>query len=330
MTQEQRCPVCAGAIVKSIPYRNPPGPVHAELDGLNIAVCGACGFGYAVPERTWRTMGEFYARAYRDDRSEWRNSSLPLLSPYSIHSRALSQWALLKTFRAFAPGEAFCDIGPGGGGTFQVAQYLGLPLDLHAFEPDAHSTKVLQALGVRVVPAAFSPEVALPDKPCAAVIMSHVLEHYAACDINAVLRRVRDLTAPDGVFLCEVPNTPFLTFAEDRDNDAPHITFWTGDSFRRALAAAGWEVMFLAAVGEVYPEWRRRLRTMSPHRVRYYDIKRWGFSLPACLRTLADRLRWTLAGTTVYDALRHPEFSYSQAGDRVYLRALCTPAASRP
>jgi len=46
---------------------------------------------------------------------------------------------LLKAFRSFGSSDSFCDIGPGGGATFETARFLDLKMKMFAFEPDEFS-----------------------------------------------------------------------------------------------------------------------------------------------------------------------------------------------
>lgn len=68
-----------------------------------------------------------------------------------MDDRALSQWLLLKMYRNFKPEDKFCDIGPGKGRTFQTAQFLGLDLEMVAYEPDRFSASHLDKTGLKVV-----------------------------------------------------------------------------------------------------------------------------------------------------------------------------------
>lgn len=107
------CPVCSGQFGETLHYLNHEYPNALELQGLEIRVCNNCGLGVAYPERSWTVMEEFYKRSYRATGSAHSGVARSLISQYSVNSRALSQWTLLRTFRSFTPKDLFCDIGPG-------------------------------------------------------------------------------------------------------------------------------------------------------------------------------------------------------------------------
>ncbi|MFH1305241.1 MAG: hypothetical protein ABIH74_02420, partial [Candidatus Omnitrophota bacterium] len=144
------CSICGGAFKKVVPYFNDSYSNASELQNLQIAVCNNCHIGATFPERSWNIMKEFYERTYRSKGSPHRDVACPLASKYFVSSRALSQWMLLKTFRSFGLGDSFCDIGPGGGATFQTAMFLGLNLKMYAYEPDKFSVESLRRLGIKV------------------------------------------------------------------------------------------------------------------------------------------------------------------------------------
>lgn len=114
MSFSKKCPICGGQFSQSLPYLNKEYPTVTELQGLTIVICDNCGFGMAIPERSWQVMERFYRRLYRAPGSVHRHTALALFNKYSISTRALSQWMLLRTFRSFSSKDTFCDIGPGG------------------------------------------------------------------------------------------------------------------------------------------------------------------------------------------------------------------------
>ena len=93
-----------------------------------------------------------------------------------------------------------------------------------------------------------------PEQPFQTIVASHVLEHVE--DPVAVMRRVRDWTADDGVFLPMVPNAHSFNRLMgvkmgmietpdelvEGDHAVGHRRVYTLDSFTADLEAAGWKV----------------------------------------------------------------------------------------
>jgi len=96
---------------------------------------------------------------------------------------------------------------------------------MHAYEPDELSFGSLLKLGIEVYGKSFNPQIDLPPVKFSAIIMSHVLEHFSISDTIAVLNKVKSMLLGDGIFLCEVPNTPMSDYGKMRSDDSPHLTF---------------------------------------------------------------------------------------------------------
>lgn len=318
------CPVCNGHFSQNLPYLNKAYQRIPELQSLEIVVCDDCGLGIAYPEKSWTAMQRYYKSLYRASCSVHRNVTRPLFSEYSVSSHALSQWLLLRTFRSFDSDDSFCDIGPGGGATFQTARFLGLNMRMFAYEPDEFSIPYLHRLGVEVYELSFNPQIELPPVKLSAIIMSHVLEHFSATDSIAVLKTVRGILLDDGVFLCEVPNTPMLTFGKQRIDDTPHLTFWSIEALKRALVLAGLRPLYISTAGEKYKDWwdRAKLSTFSKNTGFRNILKKslLKYNSQIFLRSI-DRIRYILQGKTPYNHLYSADFDYGK--DRVYIRAIC-------
>ena len=76
------------------------------------------------------------------------------------------------------------------------------------------------------------------------IVCSHVLEH--AKNPKKFLTHISELLAPEGWAMIEVPNcgVPYSYGA-----DAPHLTFFTDNSFRNALTISGMDVVKLLIGG---------------------------------------------------------------------------------
>ena len=320
------CSICGGVFERVLPYLNIAYSNAPELQDLQITICNNCGIGAAFPERPWNVMQTFYENQYRSKSSVHRNVACPLASKYSVVPRALSQWMLLKTFRSFGSRDSFCDIGPGVGSTFQIARILGLNLKMSAYEPDEFSIASLLKLGIEVYAKSFNPQIDLPPVKFSAIIMSHVLEHFSLSDAIPVLKKVRSMLLDDGIFLCEVPNTPMGDYGKMRCDDSPHLTFWTVTALQKAVLGAGMRPLFISTVGEKYKDWwegkqkvnNGKLTTIKP-------ILRRIFSSPCCPNILfktASYLNYILYHKTVYDAISTLDFEYGR--DHTCIRVVCS------
>lgn len=319
------CSICGGVFEQVLPYLNIAYLNAPELQDIQIAICNNCGIGAVFPEKSWNIMQKFYERSYRSKGSVHRNAARPLASKYSVSSRALSQWMLLKTFRSFGSSDSFCDIGPGGGSTFQIARFLGLNLKMYAYEPDKFSIDSLLKLGIEVYGKSFNPQIDLPPVKFSAIIMSHVLEHFSISDAIAVLKKVKSMLLDDGIFLCEVPNTPMNDYGKMRCDDSPHLTFWTVTALQKAMLGAGMRPLFMSTVGEKYKDcWERKQRVNNEKLITIKAILKRIFLSPYCPNILfntASYLNYILYHKTVYDAISTPDFKYGQ--DRTCIRVVC-------
>jgi len=316
------CPICGGTSSKILPYVNLAYSKALELNGLQINVCGKCGLGSTFPERSWKDMQSFYERSYRASDSVHRNVARPLVSKYSISPRALSQWMLLRIFRSFSSSDSFCDIGPGGGTTFQTALFLGMNLKKYAYEPDESNIANLSELGVEVYPKSFNPETELSSARFSAIILSHVLEHFSVSDSIGVLKKIQKMLRADGVLLCEVPNVDMAKGGEVRKDDSPHLTFWTVAALQKAVTAAGMRVLFMSTVGP-----RNGNRFHEPQisvggKISWFIRK--ALLHPRCPGFMADvalLIRNYFNHGTVYKTLAAPDFEYGEG--RECIRIVC-------
>ena len=320
------CSICGGVFEQVLPYLNIAYLNAPELQNIQIAICNNCGIGAVFPEKSWNIMQKFYERSYRSKGSVHRNAARLLASKYSVSPRALSQWMLLKTFRSFGSSDSFCDIGPGGGATFQTALFLGLNLKMYAYEPDEFSIGDLRKLGVKVYGKSFNSQIELPPIKFSAIIMSHVLEHFSISDSIAVLKKIKDMLSDDGIFLCEVPNTPMGDYGKMRYDDAPHLTFWTVSALQKAIMTAGMRLLFTSTVGNKYEDWwkRKQICINNKQGLIREIIKKVLLSqnCPEVLLNIARQLNSFVNRKTTYDSLAVPDFEYGS--DRECIRIVCS------
>ena len=145
------------------------------------------------------------------------------------------------------------DIGCGRGLLLREFQVRGWEVQgTELSEPAARFARELLGLPVQI---GLVEELNYPDAGFDAVVLWHVLEHVS--DPGVMLAEIRRLLRPGGVLLVGVPNLASWEARLARDKwfhlDVPrHLTHLTGDSLRRALARAGFEV---CAVSGFAPEY---------------------------------------------------------------------------
>jgi len=118
------CPVCGSVdLVFGFKYTNQYWPHLEYLNKLHINACSSCGFGYSWPEIPDQVVNEFYRLEYRKFGSPFYIDYDSLLAkPLQLDKRALAQILLAKQYVDFKDGDLFLEIGPGGGGAFNVAE----------------------------------------------------------------------------------------------------------------------------------------------------------------------------------------------------------------
>lgn len=338
MSETGLCPLCSVPFKETIPYLNAAYPEATTFQEMEIGVCGECGLGTAVPDISWEEMQPFYRNIYRAPGSPFEFPYLYHFDRLTVDDRALSQWLLLKMYRNFKPEDKFCDIGPGKGRTFQTAQFLGLDLEMVAYEPDRFSAPHLEKMGVKVVEESFSHHSRVTPDEYSAIIMSHVLEHFSGLEAEKVINLVKTMLREDGIFLCEVPNAPMGTLGRERKNDSPHLTFWTVRSLTRIAEMNGLRPLYISTVGETFDEfrdWRKddaqKKKTILSRAAatlkrsakgaiasRFFPGNLENFVKYQRFKHLTRRNR----RKNVYDVLSSPYFQ--SVSDRIYIQMVCS------
>ncbi len=326
------CPICAATVGTLVRMRyidqqcSHLPQAENPFTGLEILVCGSCGFGYATPAVDVARLERFYRHQYRAPGSV---HALGSSGPWRarLDPRAVAQVLLAKLFRTFHTGESFLDIGPGQGASLDALAQVCPGLQASVIEPDESAAQWLrQRAGVQVIAQSLDPR-----KPCAGsppgntfelILMSHVLEHVNGVDAVAWLMQVKPLLSDDGIMICEVPHCDLRQHAERRDNDAPHLGFFSQDSLARVFQQAGLTVKFLETCGPTYADWWSN-RCNGTTRATPSAPRRWlvntGKALLSCLPTkMADELVTRIRPERCAELLGSEELCYG--GDRTCLR----------
>ncbi len=242
------CPVCRSQNFYQTPYLNVGYTDFLPLTKLKNYGCETCGFGMAFPYLNVDVMNSFYVGEYRKEGSEHDNSGRKSVKLSSISPRCVAQLLLLKTFKNLEPGHRLLDIGAGGDATFVAAKMLGMNPKFCAVEADPQIQAMLKAQGVEVACDYFSPTANLSPGAYDGIIFSHVLEHFSGEEVLPVLAKIKDILAPGGIVMCEVPHAPLKTY-HHRFDDSPHLVFWTKESLQRAAEAVGLKTKFISTCG---------------------------------------------------------------------------------
>ena len=82
--------------------------------------------------------------------------------------------------------------------------------------------------------------------------MSHFLEHYRLSDLTQLFNEIKSALDKDGVLIIEVPHCDMRIHSDVRNNDTPHLLFFSKDSLSLLLQKFGFQVLFIDTVGEEY------------------------------------------------------------------------------
>jgi SAM-dependent methyltransferase len=182
-----------------------------------IALCEACGAGFALPRPDQPTLDRFY-----ESGAYWDASS-----PAQQRAHEASQaWLRVECIRKLVNKHklAVADIGAGHGGIACALAGLGVGVGRYDFvEPDAGAAAESSAsqLPFRVERATSVSELR---GPFDLVFLNHVLEHVA--EPLELLRQVNGL-APGGVVYVETPHADYRF----KDDVFPHVFFFTPKAF---------------------------------------------------------------------------------------------------
>jgi SAM-dependent methyltransferase len=214
--------------------RDAYGRLWPELDEQEIAAA------YAIPEYFTHSAADEGIRAPAPrslarrllEHLAWRCDRSEELTAEAVHAR-------------FGPGPlTICELGCGNGSLLSGLQGFGHRTI--GVEPDPAARAAAAASGVLALAgtAEALPD-GLPRGGCDVVIAKHVLEHCR--DPLRALAAMRELVAPGGVLLCEVPNSAATGGSRMQSAwywlDVPrHMHFFTPRSLIAHCERAGWRV----------------------------------------------------------------------------------------
>ncbi len=206
---------------------------------FEIARCRGCGFTVTAPQPSGEAMGAYYPAGYYGAETADRfPAPVEWLQRRLYHRRAL--W--VERFNQNRAGRVL-DVGCGRGLLLRAFQRQGWEVQgTELSEPAARYASGTLKLPVRI---GSLEELRFPSDHFDAVVMWHVLEHVS--DPRVVLAEVHRVLRPGGVFMVGVPNfgSPEARLCRNKwlHLDVPrHLTHFTRDSLRGALAQAGFTV----------------------------------------------------------------------------------------
>lgn len=246
--KEDNCPICGSKFSRQIEYINLLK--HSLFENRFISVCKTCGFSKLNSKISTNEILYYYKNVYRSKNSllhiDFKNLSLP---NNIIDYRASSQLKLGLQFISKKDNYSFLDIGPGNGSSFVYAKKLfGDNTRLYAIELNddakAYYTKTFNGINIYN-------DIADIQNKLDILLMSHSLEHFAIDDMEILFINIYKALTDDGIVIIEIPHDDFrdTTFLDKRLNDAPHLSFFSLESFRMFLKCTNFELCFLDTVG---------------------------------------------------------------------------------
>lgn len=266
------CPLCTSITSRpwlhvAIDWRKPADKMAYEL-----AWCDSCAFGFLAPRPTPAQVASFYDT--RDYYTHGTQAAKRPESPWHEKLRVAIAWRLDKgrelhhtpavvksaLGKADLAGARVLDLGCGSGGFLASMKEQGATVT--GVEPDDKAREAVRSRGIAVhAGTAEDVPAEVLSQQFDVIATRHVLEH--CIDPLKVLRNVKRMLAPGGVYLCDVPNNNAIGLqragAAWHWLDVPrHINFFTRKSLADAAQRAGLTVASQGYCGltqQVAPIW---------------------------------------------------------------------------
>ena len=223
------------------------------FDDLSIFVCSICGFGYAYPFVDVKEIKYFYKKEYNKEGGphyEFKDFKHYNWPKY-FSSRFISQFLIAAQFIELDKVKNFLDIGANNGESFTTLNKMGHSPNSYAIEINEDYVDDIHNKNLNLI---LSKDENLSlDKEYHnffdLILMSHVLEHFNANQLDNVLININKILSKDGVLVIEVPNDDFRKFYSN-SNVSPHLTFFSIDSLIRLFRKNKFDIMFINSAGK--------------------------------------------------------------------------------
>ena len=203
MTTPESCPICGGAL-RPTGLRAYDRLVTGE-GPFAVLECPACRFGVTDPQLSGAELGPYYAESYYEDFYE-HSGRAPMNPLHRLREVLRARGAARRQSRppflldGIAPGKVL-EVGCGAGELLE--HFASLGWETYGLDPSGAAVAAAARRGAQVH------EGTLDDQPWPAasfdlVVFQHSLEHIPE-PVDA-LERARDLLAPGGRLIVDVPN----------------------------------------------------------------------------------------------------------------------------
>jgi SAM-dependent methyltransferase len=244
-----------------------PATPELAFAPLPLARCAACGFLFRPGLADRQATKDLYEGGAYEDRPFARDYA----SEQSISERRANAASRLRFVRRHATGGRLLDAGAAGGAFVLEAREAGFAAQ--GIEPaPAFARHARETLGVDVRDGRLE-DLAGAGETWDVITLWHVLEHVP--DPVGALRILRDVLAPGGVVVLEVPNVDstaarMLGVGWTHLDPEAHVSHFGPATLRVALERAGLRVAWTGTVAHsAYLQGRERLAPRAlAHRVK--------------------------------------------------------------
>lgn len=247
----QPCPLCGAGAPDEFDYPGGSARVEQSLRFNSIAICDACGLGFALPRPSQAELDRFYASG-----SYWTEVGRNL--PQVMHEKAQCEQRVAACLPLIEKARQLrvLDVGAGHGWTVDwVARMLPGGVSRFDFiEPDDNAAKSIADKQPGFPLQRIHGMSGASDR-YDLIFLNHVLEHVA--DPLAMIARITELLTPNGIAYIEMPHADYRF----KSDVFPHTLFFTPASLAMLAQKTGVTPLACVTFGrspdEPGPAWRR-------------------------------------------------------------------------
>ena len=230
------CPVCGNTHIRRI----------ATEFSLNIVQCQMCGLLYVNP-RPRDSEKNYWAPTRADMEKKYG----AIFEGRKAHDRDNLYRSHLDTLAGYRPNGKFLDVGTHCG--FFLRHTRGRGWDAEGVEPSPVLGELArEKFGLKVKTGALE-SAAFPDESFDVITLLDVIEHLH--DVRTMLKEIRRIIKPDGVFFIKTPNGTYNYFKHivfhnllrrhnyDCFDAREHVAAYTVPTLTRLLNETGWQVI---------------------------------------------------------------------------------------